>query len=50
VPYSRTELEMYFRHLKHLAQQAGGSRASLRRALSATDLQAVSSEISSLDR
>jgi FlaA1/EpsC-like NDP-sugar epimerase len=50
VPYSRTELEMYFRHLKHLAQQAGGSRASLRRALSATDLQAVSNEISSLDR
>lgn len=50
VPYSRDELEMYFHHLKDLAQQAGGSRASLRRALSATDLQAISNEISSLDR
>ncbi len=50
VPYSRAELEVYFRHLKDLARPAGGSRASLRRALSATDLQAVSNEISSLDR
>ena len=50
VPYSRDELEMYFHHLKDLTQQAGGSRASLRRALSATDLQAISNEISSLDR
>jgi hypothetical protein len=41
---------VYFRHLKDLARPAGGSRASLRRALSATDLQAVSNEISSLDR
>jgi len=41
VPYSRAELEVYFRQLQQLSRSSGVSPAQLRTALQSTDLDAV---------
>ena len=47
VPFSRTELELYFRHLRSLCQNPHASKAQVRRALFETHLDSAEQDASS---
>jgi len=47
VPFSRTELELYFRRLRTLCETAHATKAQIRRALFETDLSSVAQDLSS---